>query len=108
MHQTIKEIIKSSLTDNEKKDILNVLKKDIDIAEKILSGELRYCPDCDDYYLIASFLMRSERKEGKICVYEDYINSGGNEYADGYIDTTFWLCPKGHKKIIDTTETVKR
>ena len=97
MNTTIKGIILESSTNEEKLKKLEVLEKEIEIAKGIVKDEYRYCRTCDDYYLKDSFLPRVERKNGKICVYQDPINSGGNEYEDGIIETTYDLCPKGHR-----------
>lgn len=43
----------------------------------------------------------------KICVYEDPINSGGNDYVDGYADVLYSVCPKGHKHVVDRKERRK-
>ena len=40
----------------------------------------------------------------KICVYEDPINSGSNDYVDGYADILYRVCPKGHKHVVDRKE----
>ena len=55
------------------------------MAIGILSGKFQYCQDCDDYYLAKSFLSDSETKNARICIYQDPINSGGNDYADGNV-----------------------
>ena len=39
-----------------------------------------------------------------VCVYEDPINSGGNDYVDGYADISYSVCPKGHKHVVDRRE----
>ena len=62
------------------------------MAKGILSGKFQYCQDCDDYYLAKSFLSDSETKNARICIYQDPINSGGNDYADGYVDIKYSIC----------------
>ena len=63
-----------------------------------------YCEECEDYYLPKSFFIEKETKPTKICIYEDPINSGGNDYVDGYVDITYRICPKGHKHDVNRTE----
>lgn len=100
MNETVKEIIKSSWDEEHKNKALDQLLKDIQIGRDIVSGKLKYCHECDDYYLAKSFYTESESKEEQICVHEDCINSGGNECVDGIIDTIYEVCPKGHRRII--------
>lgn len=97
MNKFIKDIIDKKCSDLQKKNELDKLSDEIEMAKGILSGKFQYCPDCDDYYLIKSFLADSETKDTKICVWQDPINIGGNEYADGYLDIIYSICPKGHK-----------
>ncbi len=97
MNKFIKDIIDKKCSDLQKKNELDKLSDEIEMAKGILSGKFQYCPDCDDYYLIKSFFADSETKDTKICVWQDPINSGGNEYADGYVDIIYSICPKGHK-----------
>lgn len=40
-------------------------------------------------------LSDTETKNARICIYRDPINSGGNDYADGFVDITYSICPKG-------------
>ena len=107
MDKIIKDIIISRVTNQEKKEQLNNLLNDINIAKDILSGKLKYCKECDDYYLSKSFLTEHETVPTQICIYEDPINSGGNDYVDGYADITYSICPKGHKHEIDRKERRK-
>lgn len=104
MHKVVKEIIERKSKNEEKIKALNDLQEDIEIGRGIISGKFKYCPKCDDYYLAKSFGTDRETKEIKICVWDDPINSGGNEYVDGYADILYSVCPKGHKKEIDRTE----
>ena len=48
-----------------------------------------------------SFFSEKETIPVRICVYEDPINSGGNDYKNGYADVVYRVCPKGHKHEID-------
>ena len=100
MNKEVKRIVESNNNKKEKEKQLEMLEQDIEMAKGILSGKWKYCQSCDDYYLEKSFTTANETKEGEICTYEDYINSGGNEYAPGYRDITYRVCPKGHKEII--------
>lgn len=106
------DLIKSIVIDNklcvaDRMCELDDLAKDIETARGLLSGKYTYCKDCDDFYLSKSFFEESETKEARICIYEDYINSGGNEYADGYIDIVYRICPKGHKHEVSRSERQK-
>lgn len=108
MNDTIKKIITRSDLSNERKlKQLDSLLEDIHTAKDILSGKLTYCKYCDDYYLARSFHEEQETIPCEICVYKDYINSGGNEYVDGYADVIYRICPKGHKYEINREERCK-
>ena len=107
MDKIIKDIIISRMTNQDKKERLDNLLNDINIAKDILSGRLTYCKECDDYYLSKSFLSEHETKPTRICIYEDPINSGGDDYVNGYADITYSICPKGHKHEIDRKERRK-
>lgn len=104
MNKIIKDIIESNCTVEEKTEALDSLTDDIKIATGILSGKYKYCPKCDDYYLSKSFLTDIETRATKICIYQGIINSGENEYADGFVDIKYSICPKGHKFEIGRTE----
>ena len=104
MNSVIKSIIDKNCSKEEKNKALDLLCDEIEIAKGILSGKYKYCSKCDDYYLAKSFFTESETKETNICVYKDIINSGGNEYARGYVDITYSICPKGHKHEVDRSE----
>ena len=80
---------------------------DIKTAKDIINGKLSYCEECKDYYLTKSFLSEKETIPTKICMYEDPINSGGNDYVDGYADIIYHVCPKGHKHVVDRKERRK-
>lgn len=107
MDKVIKNIIISRATNQEKNEQLDALLADINVAKNIVSGKLTYCKDCDDYYLTDSFLEQRETKPTRICIYEDPINSGGNDYVDGYADIIYSICPKGHKHEVDREERRK-
>lgn len=107
MNKIIKDIIDKKCGDKEKNRALDLLSNEIDMARGILSGEFKYCPECDDYYLAKSYLTDTETKNARICIYEDPINSGGNDYVDGFIDITYSICPKGHKHEVNRNERRK-
>lgn len=107
MNKVIRDIIDKNSSKEEKNIELSRLSDEIEMAKGIISGKYKYCPDCDDYYLAKSFLTDSETKPARICVYEDPINSGGNDYADGYVDITYSICPKGHKHEVSRNERRK-
>ena len=107
MNKVIRDIIDRNCTNEDKKGALDSLINDINIAKGILSGKFTYCPKCDDYYLTKSYLTEHETKPTRICVYEDPINSGGNDYVDGEAYITYKVCPKGHKLEIDREERKK-
>ena len=107
MNKAILDIMNSKCLKEDKIKALNILTEQIEMAKGALSGKYIYCKDCDDYYLAKSFFEEKETTEAKICVYQDYINSGGNEYADGYIDITYRICPKGHKHELERHEKEK-
>lgn len=107
MNKVIHEIMNSNCTKEDKVKALNILTEQIEVAKGILSDKYIYCKDCNDFYLAKSFFEEKETTEAKICVYQDYINSGGNEHADGYIDITYRICPKGHKHELKRHEREK-
>lgn len=107
MNKIINDIINRKCTDVEKERELNSLSNDIETAKGILSGKFKYCPDCDDYYLSKSFLSDIDTKSTRICTWQDPINSGGNEYEDGFIDITYSICPKGHKYEVSRKERTR-
>ena len=98
MHKVIEDIIKSNRSGNKKLAELDKLKDEIKLAEDIIRGVYKYCPECDDYYLSKSFVSEIEYQDCKICTYSDPINSSGNEYVDGIAQITYSICPKGHRK----------
>ena len=104
MNKVIRDIVDRKCSKEEKNKALDVLNDEIKMAKGILSGKYQYCSDCDDYYLTKSFLTEHDTKETKICIYCDPINSGGNDYADGFVDITYSICPKGHKHEVNRRE----
>lgn len=108
MNKFINNIIDKKCSKEEKFKDLDLLSDEIEIARGILSGKFKYCPDCDDYYLAKSYLTDTETKDAEVCIYEDPINSGGNDYVDGFVDVTYSICPKGHKYEIDRTERIRQ
>lgn len=94
----IEEIIKRDGCEiQDKMKALEAIENDIIVAKGVLNGTFKLCPKCNDYYLKKSFYIEKERENCKVCTYVDPINSGGNDYADGYADITYETCPKGHK-----------
>lgn len=107
MNKIIKDIINKNCSDKEKNKELDKLNDEIEMAKGILNGKFQYCPECDDYYLTRSYLTDRETKNAKICIYQDPINSGGNDYSDGFVDITYSTCPKGHKHEINRKERTR-
>lgn len=107
MNKIIQDIIQKQISTEEKHKELDLLADDIMLARKILNGEFKYCKICKDYYLSQSFMTEYETKETQICTYRDPINSGGDDYSDGYVDIIYKVCPKGHKKEISRKERLK-
>jgi len=104
MNKVIRDIVDRDCSKEDKNKALNLLNDEIEMAKGILSGKYLYCSVCDDYYLTKSFLTENETRETKICTYRDPINSGGNDYADGFVDIVYRICPKGHKHEISRRE----
>lgn len=107
MNKIIKDIIDKKCSNQEKNKMLKGLSDDIEMAKGILDGKFKYCSECDDYYLAKSYLSDTETKNARICVWEDPINSGGNEYADGYVKISYSICPKGHRHEVDRKESTR-
>lgn len=107
MIDIVKNILKSSKNKEAIEKELDKISHDVEVARGVLSGKYQYCKDCDDYYLAKSFLTESETVDHKILTYDDPINSGGNEYEDGYLDTLYRVCPKGHREVISESERRK-
>ena len=104
MLNDIEKIVISKARDSEKLEDLKQYEDDIKTAKEIINGKLTYCEECNDYYLTKSFFSEKESIPTKICVYENPINSGGNDYVDWYADITYSVCPKGHKHVVDRKE----
>lgn len=104
MNKIVENIIQSNDSVNNKLVKLESLENNIRIAKGYLNGKYLYCDQCKDYYLSKSFLSEFEKIPAKICIYEDPINSGGNEYRDGHVKITYRVCPKGHKEEINREE----
>lgn len=104
MDKVIENILISRATNQEKYAQIEKLEKDIEMARKILSGECKYCKECNDYYLSKSFFTETEIKNEKICTYNDPINSSGNEYKDSQVRYIYLICPKGHRDLQDRQE----
>ena len=98
MNDVVKKIIESKLSKEEKIQSLKKLSDDIEMANGILSGKIVYCAECDDYYLAQSFLTDTKTEKTQILIYSDPINSGGNEYVDGYADITYSIITKFKEK----------
>ena len=94
MLKNIEDIIISRARNSEKLEVLKQYEDDIKTAKDIINGKLTYCEECKDYYLTKSFFPEKETIPTKICVYEDPINSGGNDYVDGYTDILYSVCLK--------------
>lgn len=107
MNSIISDIIDRNCAKEEKEKALDLLIEEIEMAKGILSGKYQHCDICNDYYLTKSFWRETKTKRCLICVYQDPINSGGNEYRDGYIDVTHEFCPKGHKREIYRNERLE-
>ena len=107
MLKDIENIIISRAINSEKLEALKQYEDDIKTAKDIINGKLTYCEKCKDYYLTKSFFSEKETIPTKICVYEDPINSGGNDYVDGYADILYRVCPKDHKHVVDRKERRK-
>ena len=103
----IKKLIKSHQQAPNKLKVIEELKHELKLAEEIIKGKYTWCEECDDYYLSKSFLSEVVQEDCAICIYEDPINSGGNEYIDGIAHITYRICPKGHKKEMHRHEEKK-
>lgn len=104
MHPVIKSILDKDISMEEKKEEIQEIKKSIELAERIFTGELRYCKKCGDYYLSRSFFTDTEIVEENICTYSDPINSGGDEYERKEVKYMYRYCPKGCKEVISRSE----
>ena len=106
MLKYIENIIVSEITDDEKLEALKQYEDDIKAAKDIINGKITYCEECKDYYLTKAFFLEKESIPTEICTYRDPINSGGNDYVDGYVDIVYSVCPKGHKHVVDRKERI--
>lgn len=104
MLKELESIIQSSKTKDEKLAQLDAIILQTEEAKDIINGKMKYCADCKDYYNAKSFFIEQETKHERICIYEDPINSGGNEYVDGEATYTYEVCPKNHRHCIDRIE----
>lgn len=104
MKPYFEELVKSEKSLLDKLDEIKEIEKDLKLVKDIVCGKYTYCNECNDYYLSKSFLKDVKTKGCKICVYEDPINSGGNDYVKGTLRLTYRICPKGHKTIIEREE----
>ena len=107
MNEVVYDIVKEWLSDEEKLKKLDELEADIAFAREIISGKFQQCPVCKEYFLTKTFFVEKETEECEICVYDSPINSGDNEYIDGYADTIYSVCPKGHRTAISRSERKK-
>ena len=97
MNNTISEILfNTSLKNKSKKDKITDIKNSCEEALKYLSGEYRFCPYCKEFYRKKSFEFVTRTREENVCVYEDIINSGGNEYEKQMVTRNYRICPKDH------------
>lgn len=108
MNDLIKKIVTSNHSDKTKLERLEQLKEDVETAEKVIKGQLQYCPKCDDYYDSRSFFEETTTTDEEICIFQGVINSGDNEYAPGIVTRVYKVCPKGHKEEIHHYERIKR
>lgn len=106
MTDLIKSILNSCETEERKVEQLDELEQDIKLARKVLSGEYAYCEECDDYYRSQSFTRSNASEIETVCTFEDPINSGGNEYSKAKVSKTLLICPKGHERVLNKTQTL--
>lgn len=107
MNKTVKEIVEQWADSTTKLKELEKLEEDIAFAKKIVKGEYKQCLECKEYFLTRTFFTETERIDCQICTYDSPYNSGDDEYAEGYADITYLVCPKGCKTIIDKIEYIK-
>ncbi len=97
----INKILKDAALNNEEKITkIRSIKKAIDDALDMLSGDWCYCNACQEFYRNKSFYQETTIEDCRVKTYDDPINSGGNEYTSGTRYTTYVFCPKGHRKVI--------
>lgn len=93
----IEDILHGSYSVKEKLKLIDELSKDF--VKEVKIG-YRYCSKCNNYYRDKSWDITSETKIESVCIYQDPINSGGNEYKDKEITRIYCVCPMGHKELI--------
>ncbi len=110
--EQLNDILKLPISNEDKLLKLKAFAKNVEFqlatAEGILQGKFEYCNDCQDWYLAKSFIREHKTVENQICIYEDPINSSGNEYETGYVDIDYKTCPKGHKEEVSRYERPRR
>lgn len=104
MHNIIKNILDSNITNQKKMEEIEAIKESIIIAEQIFTGKFAYCKTCKDYFLSKSFFEDTEIVNEKVCTYIDPINSGGDQYENRPVRYTYKYCPKGCKHKIKREE----
>lgn len=105
-------------TRNSKKSAEDLIKMDkhMELFDKTLKSEIiedppffsfKECPWCHEYFITNSFFTLTRTESCKIRTRGDTTGSGESEYKDGFVDTIFEVCPKGHKKEIKRTKRLK-
>lgn len=102
MNQEIANILNNNKSKEEQLKALTKIENDIYFAKEVVNGIYTYCPECNDFYLTKSFFYENTSGEEKVCIHEDPINSGGNEYATKFVRIKYRVCPKGHKKRVES------
>lgn len=93
----VDDILNGSHTIAEKEKLIKTLSDSL--SEEIKIG-YRYCKKCGNYYREKAWDTCSETKTENVCVYEDPINSGGNDYEERDVTRHYSICPMGHKEEI--------
>lgn len=106
MNTEVHRILNCVKSDAAKIEELGNLSRDIELARGVLSGKFKFCSCCNDYYLAKSFIEEQDTIPTRVCTYVDIINSGGNEYKDGFADIKYSVCPKGHRHEVSRHERV--
>lgn len=91
----IDDILNGSHTIEEKEELIRTLSSTL--SKKIKVG-YRYCKKCGNYYREKAWDTCYETNTENICVYEDPINSGGNNYEESVVTRKYSICPMGHKE----------
>ena len=113
-----KEDIREYNTRNSKKSIEDLIKMDkhMELFDKILNGEFiedppdisfKECPLCHEDFITHSFFTLTRTESCKIRICDGTTGSGEDEYKDGFVETVFEVCPKGHEREIKRTERLK-